>query len=61
LGNLFASKNGNIQAGLAERWENNVGLSLAVTVAIISVALIIITAFSPEKREVKFGEKPAPP
>jgi len=61
LGNLFASKNGNIQAGLAERWENNVGLSLAVTVAIISVALIIITAFSPEKRGVKFGEKSAPP
>jgi SHS family lactate transporter-like MFS transporter len=60
LGNLFASKNGNIQAALAERWGNNVGLSLTVTVAIISVALIIITAFSPEKRDVKFGEKPAP-
>jgi len=60
LGNLFASKNGTIQADLAARWGSNYGMSLAVTVAIISVALIIITAFSPENRDVKFGEKPAP-
>jgi MFS transporter, SHS family, lactate transporter len=60
LGNLFASKNGTIQADLAARWGGNYGMSLAVTVAIISVALIIITAFSPENRDVKFGEKPAP-
>lgn len=56
LGNLFASKNGTIQATFAVSLGNNYGLALATTAAIVASAVAIITAFGPEARGVKFGE-----
>jgi SHS family lactate transporter-like MFS transporter len=56
LGNLFASKNGTIQATFAVSLGNNYGLALASTAAIVASAVAIITALGPEARGVKFGE-----
>ena len=56
LGNLFASKNGTIQATFAVSLGNNYGLALAGTAAIVASAVAIITALGPEARGVKFGE-----
>src|SRR6201993_1680669 len=54
LGNLFASKNGTIQATFAVSLGNNYGLALASTAAIVASAVAIITALGPEARGVKF-------
>ena len=56
LGNLFASKNGTIQATFAVSLGNNYALALASTAAIVASAVAIITALGPEARGVKFGE-----
>ena len=56
LGNLFAAKNGTIQATFAVSLGNNYGLALASTAAIVASAVAIITALGPEARGVKFGE-----
>jgi MFS transporter, SHS family, lactate transporter len=55
LGNLFASKNGTIQATLAVSWGNNYGLALAITAGVVAIVVAAVTAFGPEKRGVKFG------
>jgi SHS family lactate transporter-like MFS transporter len=56
LGNLFASKNGTIQATFALSLGNNYGLALAITAAIVACAVAIVTALGPEAHGVKFGE-----
>jgi MFS transporter, SHS family, lactate transporter len=58
LGNLFASKNGTIQATLAVSLGNNYGLVLAITAAIVACAVALVTALGPEAHGVKFGEAP---
>ena len=60
LGNFFASKNGTIQTTLAVSF-NNYGLALAITAAIVAIAVAVVTALGPEARGVKFGEElPSP-
>jgi MFS transporter, SHS family, lactate transporter len=56
LGNFFASKNGTIQTTLAVSFGNNYGLALAITAAIVAIAVAVVTALGPEARGVKFGE-----
>jgi SHS family lactate transporter-like MFS transporter len=56
LGNFFASKNGTIQTTLAVSFGNNYGLALAITAAIVAIAVSVVTALGPEARGVKFGE-----
>jgi MFS transporter, SHS family, lactate transporter len=55
LGNLFASKNGTIQATMAVSWGNNYGLALGLTAAVVAVAVAVVTALGPEARGVSFG------
>lgn len=52
LGNLIASRNAVLQAGIAEGHHNNYGLGLGVVTALAAVALIALTAFGPEKRGI---------
>ena len=56
LGNLLASKNGTIQATLAVSFGNNYGLALAITAAIVAIAVSVVAALGPEARGVKFGQ-----
>jgi MFS transporter, SHS family, lactate transporter len=55
LGNFFASKNATIQTSLAVSFGNNYGLALAITAAVVAVAVSIVTVLGPEARGVKFG------
>ena len=55
LGNLFASKNGTIQATMAVSLGNNYGLALAITAAVVAIAVAIVTALGPESHSVQFG------
>jgi MFS transporter, SHS family, lactate transporter len=56
LGNLLASKNGTIQATLAVSFGNNYGSALAITAAIVAIAVSVVAALGPEARGVKFGQ-----
>ncbi len=56
LGNLFASKNGTIQASIAVSFGNNYGLALGITAGICAVLVAIVTACGPEAHGVKMGK-----
>jgi len=54
LGNLIASKNGPIQATIAERHGDNYALALALVCGIMAVVIAIWTALGPERKEADF-------
>jgi SHS family lactate transporter-like MFS transporter len=54
LGNLIASRNLPIQAGIAESHGGNYGLALALVAGITVVVLVIWTAIGPERTDVDF-------
>jgi SHS family lactate transporter-like MFS transporter len=54
LGNLIASRNAPIQAGIAEANGGNYGLALAIVAGITVVVLVIWTALGPERRNADF-------
>ena len=62
LGNLFASANATIQAGLAEAHGNDYALALALTAGSCAVVVAILAGFGFERKGVKFGmeQKPNP-
>ncbi|GLQ56194.1 MFS transporter [Devosia nitrariae] len=55
LGNLLASANVTLQAGLAEHYGNNYALALAVVVAIVAVAVALLAGFGVEAKGIAFG------
>ena len=54
LGNLIASKNAPIQAGIAEARGDNYALALAVVCGITAVVIAIWTALGPERKNADF-------
>jgi SHS family lactate transporter-like MFS transporter len=54
LGNLIASKNGPIQAQIAESHGNNYALALALVCGIMAVVIAIWTALGPERKQADF-------
>ena len=54
LGNLIASRNLPIQAGIADSHGGNYGLALALVAGITAVVLVIWTALGPERTDVDF-------
>jgi len=54
LGNLIASRNGPIQAGIAEAHGGDYGFALALVAGITAVVLVIWTLLGPERRDVDF-------
>ena len=54
LGNLIASRNAPIQAGIAEAHGGNYGFALALVAGITVVLLVIWTLLGPERRDVDF-------
>ena len=54
LGNLIASKNAPIQAGIAESHGNNYALALALVCGITAVVIAIWTALGPERKDADF-------
>ena len=57
LGNLIASRNAVIQAGIAADHGGNYGLALAIVAGITVVVIVIWTAVGPERRDVDFLEE----
>jgi MFS transporter, SHS family, lactate transporter len=53
LGNLAASRMAPVQAGYAEAHGNDYAIVLAVTMAVVAVALILVTSFGREARAVE--------
>ncbi|MES2096319.1 MAG: MFS transporter [Pseudomonadota bacterium] len=54
LGNLIASRNAPIQAGIAEAHGGNYGMAMALVAGITVVVLVIWTAIGPERRDIDF-------
>src|SRR4029078_3109635 len=55
LGNLIASKNAPIQAGIAESHGDNYALALALVCGIMAVAIAAWTAIGPERKNADFA------
>jgi MFS transporter, SHS family, lactate transporter len=54
LGNLIASKNAPIQAGIAEARGDDYGFALALVCGIVAVVIAIWTALGPERKNADF-------
>lgn len=61
LGNLLASVNATLQAGLAESHNNDYAFALALVAGIVAVAVIVLTGLGKEARGVIFGVNAAEP
>src|SRR5262249_37106287 len=55
LGNLLASGNATIQAGLAQSYGGDYAFALALVAGIVAVAVALLAGFGVEARGVKFG------
>jgi SHS family lactate transporter-like MFS transporter len=54
LGNLIASKNAPIQAGIAEARGDNYALALALVCGVTAIVIAIWTALGPERQNADF-------
>jgi len=54
LGNLLASANANVQAGIAQANGGNYAFALATGTAIVAVTLVALTIFGVEAHSIKF-------
>src|SRR5881398_433988 len=54
LGNLIASKNAPIQAGIAEARGDNYGIALAAVCGTMAIVIAVWTALGPERRNADF-------
>jgi SHS family lactate transporter-like MFS transporter len=55
LGNLFAAANAVLQAGIAEYYSGNYGLTLTPVTGMFLVATIILTTVGKKAKAVQFG------
>lgn len=55
LGNLIASRNGPIQARIAESHGNNYALALALVCGIMAIVIALWTALGPERKDADFS------
>jgi SHS family lactate transporter-like MFS transporter len=55
LGNLIASVNATLQAGIASHYGGNYALALALVAGIVAVLIVILTALGSEAKGVPFG------
>jgi MFS transporter, SHS family, lactate transporter len=60
LGNLIASVNATLQAGIAVHYNNDYAFALAVVAGTVAVAIVILAAIGIEAKGVAFGRSHAP-
>jgi SHS family lactate transporter-like MFS transporter len=61
LGNLLASVNATLQAGIATAFAGNYGLALAVVAGTVAIIIAVLTAMGTEAKGIAFaGAIPAP-
>ena len=56
LGNLLASGNATIQAGLAAHWNGDYAFALLIVAVIVAVVVAVFAGFGFEKKDIRFGE-----
>jgi len=61
LGNLLASTNATLQAGMAQHFGGNYALVLTITAGSVAILIAILTAFGTEARGIIFGKPTSPP
>jgi SHS family lactate transporter-like MFS transporter len=59
LGNLLASANATLQAGLAQSHNGDYAFALGAFTAVVAVAVALLAAFGPEFKEIEFGRSRA--
>ncbi|WP_183863022.1 MULTISPECIES: MFS transporter [unclassified Rhizobium] len=59
LGNLLASGNATLQAGLAERWDGDYAYALLMVAAVVAIVVALLAGFGYEKKDVRFGTEEA--
>ena len=57
LGNLLASGNASIQAGLAKHWNGDYATALLIVASIVAVVVALFAGFGFEKKGIRFGEE----
>ncbi|MBW9115167.1 MFS transporter [Rhizobium cauense] len=55
LGNLLASGNATLQAGLAAHWGGDYAYALLMVAAIVAIVVALLAGFGFEKKDVRFG------
>jgi MFS transporter, SHS family, lactate transporter len=55
LGNLIASVNATLQAGIAAHYGNDYGFALALVAGIVAIVIVVLAAIGVEAKGVKFG------
>jgi len=61
LGNLLASGNATLQAGLAQRYGGDYAFALALVAGVVAIAVALLAGFGLEARGVRFaGAQPHP-
>src|SRR5579862_4347680 len=55
LGNLIASVNATLQAGIAVHYGGNYALALAAVAGTVAVAIVVLTALGTEAKGIAFG------
>ncbi|MEZ2219294.1 MFS transporter [Rhizobium sp. RCC_161_2] len=56
LGNLLASGNASIQAGLAVHWNGDYAFALLIVAVIVAAVVAVLAGFGFEKKDIRFGE-----
>jgi SHS family lactate transporter-like MFS transporter len=59
LGNLLASGNATLQAGLAARWDGDYAYALLIVAAVVALIVAALAGFGYEKKDVRFGTEEA--
>ncbi len=59
LGNLIASVNATLQAGIAAHYGGNYAIALAAVAGTVAVAIVILSAIGSEAKGVRFGNDDA--
>ena len=57
LGNLLASGNASIQAGLAKHWNGDYATALLIVASIVAIVVALFAGFGFEKKGIRFGEE----
>src|ERR1700761_1030788 len=61
LGNLLASINATLQAGIASHFGGNYGLALALVAGTVAIVIAVLTAMGTEARGIDFAKARAEP
>ena len=59
LGNLLASGNATLQAGLAARWDGDYAYALLIVAAVVALVVAALAGFGYEKKDIRFGTEEA--